>query len=451
MQLELLNCSSTLSSNGLVYIIPSSPIEVPSSLLPLLENLLISSSMIFAYPWPIALRLMDKLSEPIRNSKCIFASSAPITQPNGYNSFLPPSSTIILPLIAWPRSLRFPYSMVMNLALTLYLEKPSFLLSRNDCPDSRKPKRKPSLPTILLKNSWLLGQLIISIPGKLEIRSGLRPLISDYTTLLGNSLPKDKVLSKSFRYYLPSPTNSDYPSHGGYMMYSTPPSYPLITPLNYMVLPLYLCLLMSLTMKRSTRSKPYTLTRAPVTEDCTWPHGKDIPHLKISRNLKLISITPLSSWTLVGKSTISGNGVTPSQQSLREYLLAAVPVSLLWSFPLPFSLHTMLFLVSSVSSSSLSTPSGSTSLLWLCSVYCPTYTCPHCHLSSLGHPSSACLRYQCGFCHNWGHCDQFCPHCVCGTMQYPWAHHGWMSSWTFFPLIVICNLRRHQTLFWVEV
>ena len=36
---------------------------------------------------------------------------------------------------------------------------------------------------------------------------------------------------------------------------------------------------------------------------------------------------------------------------------------------------------------------------------CPSYTCPHCHLSTPGHPSSACLRFQCDFCHNWGHHD----------------------------------------------
>ena len=35
----------------------------------------------------------------------------------------------------------------------------------------------------------------------------------------------------------------------------------------------------------------------------------------------------------------------------------------------------------------------------------PSYTCPHCHLSALGHPSSACLQHQCNFCHNWGHRD----------------------------------------------
>ena len=50
---------------------------------------------------------------------------------------------------------------------------------------------------------------------------------------------------------------------------------------------------------------------------------------------------------------------------------------------------------------------------------CPSYTCPHCHLSTPGHPSSACPWDQCDFCHNWGHCDWFCPHCICGTCNTP--------------------------------
>ena len=50
---------------------------------------------------------------------------------------------------------------------------------------------------------------------------------------------------------------------------------------------------------------------------------------------------------------------------------------------------------------------------------CPSYTCPHCHLSAPGHPSSACLRHQCGFCHNWGRCNRFCPHCTCGVCNTP--------------------------------
>ena len=50
---------------------------------------------------------------------------------------------------------------------------------------------------------------------------------------------------------------------------------------------------------------------------------------------------------------------------------------------------------------------------------CPSYTCPHCHLSTPGHPSSACLQYQCGFCHNWGHHGRFSPHQVCGSCNTP--------------------------------
>ena len=65
----------------------------------------------------------------------------------------------------------------------------------------------------------------------------------------------------------------------------------------------------------------------------------------------------------------SGNGIAPSRWSLREYLLAAIPVSFAWSFLCPSFLPTMSFLSSSVSSSSLSTPTGSTSLLQFHSVY----------------------------------------------------------------------------------
>ena len=50
---------------------------------------------------------------------------------------------------------------------------------------------------------------------------------------------------------------------------------------------------------------------------------------------------------------------------------------------------------------------------------CPSYTCPHCHLSTPGHPSSACLRFQCNFCHNWGHHDRFCPHRICSICDIP--------------------------------
>ena len=40
---------------------------------------------------------------------------------------------------------------------------------------------------------------------------------------------------------------------------------------------------------------------------------------------------------------------------------------------------------------------------------CPTYRCPHCHVSTPGHSQCRCLSTQCGFCQNWGHSDRFCP------------------------------------------
>ena len=60
----------TLSSNSLDYMIPLSLTKALSSLLPLPRNLLVSSSMMFTFPLLIILRLMVKLSEPIRNLKC---------------------------------------------------------------------------------------------------------------------------------------------------------------------------------------------------------------------------------------------------------------------------------------------------------------------------------------------------------------------------------------------
>ena len=132
-----------------------------------------------------------------------------------------------------------------------------------------KPERKPMLHITPPENSCPLRQPIAFIPGKSEIRSGLRLPISDCITLPGNSPPKDMVPLKSLRYYLPSLTNSDFPPHGKYMMYSMPLSYLPIAPLNHMAPPSLCHLLMSLIMKKNTKSKPSSLTRAPIAEDCT--------------------------------------------------------------------------------------------------------------------------------------------------------------------------------------
>ena len=125
----------------------------------------------------------------------------------------------------------------MNPALIPLWERHSSLPLKNNFPDSMKPKRKHLPHMNPLRKSWPPGLHDASTLGKLEIRSGLKPLISDYTTLLGNSLPKDMVHSRLLRYYLPSPTNSNYPPYGRYTMCSTPPSYLLIAPLNHMVSP----------------------------------------------------------------------------------------------------------------------------------------------------------------------------------------------------------------------
>ena len=148
-------------------------------------------------------------------------------------------------------------------------QKLSFLLSKNDYPDLMKPKKRPLPLMTPLENSCLPELLIISILGKLEIRSGSKLLILDCTILPGNLPPKDMVPSKSSRYYLPLLTNSDFPPHGRYMIYSMPPSYLLIAPPNPMVPPSLCHLLTSLIMKKNMKSKPSSLTRAPKAEDCT--------------------------------------------------------------------------------------------------------------------------------------------------------------------------------------
>ena len=80
--------------------------------------------------------------------------------------------------------------------------------------------------------------------------------------------------------------------------------------------------------------KPSSPTRAPLAKDCTWLHGKVIPLLKIPGNLKLISVTLLPFWVHINKSTNSGNCITSSWQSLHDYLLAAIQMSLLYDlFP----------------------------------------------------------------------------------------------------------------------
>ena len=228
--------------------------------------------MTYDCPPPTIPRLTDKQNEPIKSSKPTYASSVPTTQPNGYNSFPPQNSTTTLPLIA---PLRHPHShsfMVMNLAPILLWGRLSFLLSKNNYPNSMKPEKKPSLLMTPLENSCPPEQPIASIPGRSEIRSGSRLPILDCTTLPGNSPPKDMAPSKSFRYYLPSLTNSDFPPHGKYTMYSMPPSYLPIAPLNHMVLP-SLCLpLTSSITKKSMKWKPSSLTSAPsapIAEDCT--------------------------------------------------------------------------------------------------------------------------------------------------------------------------------------
>ena len=153
-------------------------------------------------PLLIIPRPMDKRNEPIKNSKPISTSSVPTTRPNGYSSFPPPNSTTTLPHITPSRHLRSLSFMAMNHTPTPLWERPSSLHWKNDYSDSMKPERKLWLPTTLLENSWNPKPYNASFLGKPEIRSGSRPHIYNYTTLLGNLPPKDTVLSRLLRYYL---------------------------------------------------------------------------------------------------------------------------------------------------------------------------------------------------------------------------------------------------------
>ena len=157
----------------------------------------------------------------------------------------------------------------MNLAPILLWGRLSFLLSKNNYPNSMKPEKKPSLLMTPLKNSCPPEQPIASIPGRSEIRSGSRLPILDYTTPPGNLPPKDMVPLILFRYYLPSLTNSDFPPHGRYMMYSMLPSYLPIAPLNHMVPPSLHRPLTSSIMKKNMKLRPSSLTRAPIAKDYT--------------------------------------------------------------------------------------------------------------------------------------------------------------------------------------
>ena len=94
---ELHSFFSTMSSNVLVYMTPSSLIMVLSLPPPLLENSLASSSTMSNFSPFITLKLTDEQNQPIKNSKLISRSSVPTTHPHGLNSYPPQNSIITLP------------------------------------------------------------------------------------------------------------------------------------------------------------------------------------------------------------------------------------------------------------------------------------------------------------------------------------------------------------------
>ena len=93
------NSFLTMYSNTLGSMIPLSLTVDCNSPQPLPENLLDFSNMISTSPLPITPKLMDKLNEPIKKSKLISVSSAPIILTNGLSSLpLPNSSTTPFPI-----------------------------------------------------------------------------------------------------------------------------------------------------------------------------------------------------------------------------------------------------------------------------------------------------------------------------------------------------------------
>ena len=158
--------------------------------------------------------------------------------------------------------------------------------------------------------------------------------------------------------------------------------------------------------------RPSSLTKVPTAEDCTWPHGKDIPRPKILGNLKPISTILPFSWMLINKNTTSGNGIAPSQQSLCEYLLAVVPV--------------ISFMIISLSLF----PSYYVVFVFLCVLFFLVHT----YWIYLSTPITFCLPFF--LAHTWNLLalchhprNPRCPPCHRGDPSLPWGLH---LSWTLF-------------------
>ena len=178
-------------------------------------------------PLPTILKPTDRPNEPIKNSRPISESSAPITQPNG--QFLP--------------SAEFHH----NSAPHSSTKRSLFSLLYGFEPHSYPPLGKTFLPALEER----LSHLDEAQKEALAAHDSTRKLMINRTTrsftpwktgdkvwLEATNLrlhyPNNRDPSKSSRYYLHSPTNSDFPPPGKYMTYSTLPFYLLIAPPNHM-------------------------------------------------------------------------------------------------------------------------------------------------------------------------------------------------------------------------
>ena len=176
---------------------------VHSSHLPSLENLLISSSMMFDSPQPIILKLTDKPNKPNRNLKYIFRSSAQITHPHGHNSSLSLNSTTTPPPTVPQRNSCSHSFTAMNLGPIPCLARPSSPPLKIDSQFLTKPKRKHWLLMNLPGKSCPLKQHTNLSHEKLEIRCDSKQLISIFTTHLGNLHPNTMAPLRSFVPYPP--------------------------------------------------------------------------------------------------------------------------------------------------------------------------------------------------------------------------------------------------------
>ena len=162
-------------------------------------------------------RLMEKLKGLTKKSKLTSRYSADQILPNGLNKYpwqnLSITSDPTLPLA----NLRFISSWDMNRKHSLTsLTKPTSLPWKSDSMNLSKQETRPLPPMSLLDKPWKVESNPNSHLLLLETKYGLKPEISKETSLIQNSLQKEKDPSKSLRSSLHCHTNWKFQSHGKY-------------------------------------------------------------------------------------------------------------------------------------------------------------------------------------------------------------------------------------------